>query len=303
MPNSPALLEIAERPPPQLPDNGTDSADNSEDQSNTEESSNDDAQTEEGVVVRQLAVETKRVTLQARRLAAAFRRSEIDARETFEDDLVEAFERARQARQRRLLAPGRPLKTAEIKQERPDLTELTDTIDVPEWTALYLRRAYNTLYLDVMRAVVDDIERVMGVAVNLPDPVQRTIIDMGGTRLGLLDVQRQLQSSVYETIAAGRAAGHNPDVIARRIESAVPAGRFTIAGAEYRAQLIARTETRYAQNVSSLHASRGIDGVGMVMLLDAQAGPTDEICEARNGRIVSFQDAERILLRNTQRAH
>ena len=80
-----------------------------------------------------------------------------------------------------------------------------------------------------------------------------------------------MQSSVYETIAAGRAAGHNPDVIARRIESAVPAGRFTIAGAEYRAQLIARTETRYAQNVSSLHASRGIDGVGMVMLLDAQA--------------------------------
>ena len=133
----------------------------------------------------------------------------------------------------------------------------------------------------------------MGVAVNLPDPVQRTIIDIGGTRLGLLDVQRQLQSSVYETIAAGRAAGHNPDVIARRIESAVPAGRFTNAGSEYRAQLIARTETRYAQNVSSLHASREIDGVGMVMLLDAQAGPTDEICEARNGRIVSFQEAER----------
>jgi len=74
----------------------------------------------------------------------------------------------------------------------------------------------------------------------------------------------------------------------------VPAGRFVNAGPKYRAELIARTETKYAQNVSSVLAYRQSPAVIAVQVLDAQLGPTDEECELLDGRVVSLDEAERL---------
>jgi len=56
--------------------------------------------------------------------------------------------------------------------------------------------------------------------------------------------------------------------------------------------VIARTEAKYAQNISSLEAYKDSDTVTGVEVFDAQLGPTDEECEIRNGRIVTFRVGE-----------
>jgi SPP1 gp7 family putative phage head morphogenesis protein len=74
----------------------------------------------------------------------------------------------------------------------------------------------------------------------------------------------------------------------------VPKGNFPNARKGYRAQMIARTETKYAQNISSLAAYRNADVVTGLMAFDAQAGNTDAECEARNGQVFSFTEADRV---------
>ena len=140
---------------------------------------------------------------------------------------------------------------------------------------------------------VGSINTVLNLGVNLPDPVAREIVAAGGRRAGLLDITGDTRRAIFRSLADGRAAGEGPAALGRRIRSQVPSGRFTNAGPRYSAQLIARTETKYAQNVSSLQAYRQSDVVTGLLTFDAQLGDTDADCEARNGQVYSFEDAER----------
>jgi hypothetical protein len=63
-------------------------------------------------------------------------------------------------------------------------------------------------------------------------------------------------------------------------------------GSELRAETIARTEMRVAQNAAQLDAFKGLGG-RQVELID---GDDDPVCAARNGRIVSLEEAEQIML-------
>ena len=58
--------------------------------------------------------------------------------------------------------------------------------------------------------------------------------------------------------------------------------------------MIARTETKYAQNISSIAGYRSSGIVKGLIIYDAQAGPTDRECEERNGDIISFEEGERL---------
>ena len=62
--------------------------------------------------------------------------------------------------------------------------------------------------------------------------------------------------------------------------------------------MIARTETKYAQNVSSVQAYKEADSVGAVQVYDALLGETDDYCICIDGAIVSFADAD--MLMNTE---
>ena len=61
--------------------------------------------------------------------------------------------------------------------------------------------------------------------------------------------------------------------IQRQIADQVPAGRFSTS--DIRAATIARTEVKYAQNVSSLEAYQASEDIQAVTVIDAQIGPTD----------------------------
>lgn len=145
-------------------------------------------------------------------------------------------------------------------------------------------------YLSVAKAVFAQIETIMGLGVNLTDPVEQRIITMGGTRKLKLGLDKQARDSISEALRQGRELGEGADELASRIVDMVGKGPW--ATAETRAMVVARTETKYAQNVSSLEAYRSSDTVSAVRVFDAQLGPTDLECEELNGQEVSFEEAE-----------
>ena len=131
----------------------------------------------------------------------------------------------------------------------------------------------------------------MGVGIDLPDVVARRVVALGGKRMGLVDVAEDTKSAIFRALAEGRAAGEGPPALARRIRDNVPAGRFGKAGPQYRANMIARTETKFAQNASSIEAYRSTDDFDGVIAFDNQTGFGDDDCTARNGQVFSFDAA------------
>ena len=175
-----------------------------------------------------------------------------------------------------------PLK-ADIEQADRALVDrllLAFPVEAPSYDAAYLRVATSTV------AAIDEL---MGLGVNLSDPLQQTVIAEGGTRLGLIDFDEQTRSAMYNTVAAAREEGLGPPDIARRIRERIPAGPWP--DVETRAEVISRTETKHAQNVSSMEVYQRADTVTGVQVFDAQLGDTDDACMQINGRIFSLQDA------------
>lgn len=153
---------------------------------------------------------------------------------------------------------------------------------------------YGVAYLRVLRTTHASIESVMNLGVNLDDPIERFIVAQGGTRKGLIDFTEQARTSMYDVIAQGRADGIGPQEMARILRERIPAGpRWS--SAEVRAEIIARTETKFAQNVSSLRIYKAADNVTQVIAFDAQLGETDADCEARAGQPFSIEEAESII--------
>ena len=66
------------------------------------------------------------------------------------------------------------------------------------------------------------------------------------------------------------------------------------SSAKIRANVIARTEVKYAQRESSLSAYRTSGRVDRVLLFDARLGNTDADCLDRDNTEVSFQEAQQL---------
>ena len=95
-----------------------------------------------------------------------------------------------------------------------------------------------------------------------------------------------LAASVFKRVAIGEGA----QALANRIANQVEGGHW--GNAETRARVIARTETKFAQNLSTLEAGRAA-GVEEYVIFDGRFGePRSELAHiARDGKIVSAEDA------------
>lgn len=153
-----------------------------------------------------------------------------------------------------------------------------------------LRRTMEVGYLEVGKKAAVAGEAA-GLGVGLPDPVARAIVAAGGKRVGLIDLEEQTRKAVFDGIAEGRAAGEGPNAIAARIGPMVEAG--PLADGQSRAERIARTETKYAQNVSTIERAKAA-GVQSFIVFDGRFGlprsKPDHI--ARDGSIVTAEEAE-----------
>ena len=70
----------------------------------------------------------------------------------------------------------------------------------------------------------------------------------------------------------------------------MPAGPYRQAGAHYRSYVIARTETKYAQNVSALETYRESGQFTGMLAYDGRLGDTDAECMERDGKIFTFDE-------------
>jgi len=154
---------------------------------------------------------------------------------------------------------------------------------------------YAPHYVRVGLSTVRGLNDAFGLGVNLSEPLEAMLVREGGRRLGLVDMAQQAQESLFEAIAEGRSLGHGPGELALDIRDTIPRGPWSTPS--IRAEVIARTETMHAQRYASLEAYRSSDTVTAVQLFDAQLGEdrSDPECIARNGRIVSFDEAEQAM--------
>lgn len=236
-------------------------------------------------------------------IIAAFNRDAVMLERAFADDLVAAFQQMGDdmaAIFAAMTLPPLPQTSsngggAELKQDEADrivVEGLVRLFDFTAWDQASFSPAYSTHYLRTLETTYRSIDAVLHLAADIPDPVARSIVATGGTRKGLVDVVGEARTALYRALHDGRSLGEGADALARRIREQVPAGRFSNAGPKYRARMIARTETKYAQNVSALATYRTTDVVTGLLCFDAQAGATDADCEERDGRIFTFAEAE-----------
>lgn len=179
----------------------------------------------------------------------------------------------------------------EQKEEKADdllLSLILQKLGIPQWSA-DLQKSFEAQYLAVAKAVADAAERA-GLGASLPDPVARSIVAAGGRRAGLIDLGQQTRAAMFQALAEGRAEGEGAQQLATRIRDYVEGGPWNSAAT--RAQVIARTETKYAQNVSTIERARA-GGVDRFMVFDGRLGPgrSDLYCMARNNSVVTGDQA------------
>lgn len=149
---------------------------------------------------------------------------------------------------------------------------------------------YDTQYLRVTHETYSIVSAVTNLMVNLDDLAQARILAAGGKRKGLLDIKGDTKSAIFQALAEAREAGEGADATARRIRDKVAAGPWS--SSTIRSKIIARTETKNAQNVSSLEAYKS-GGITHVEIVDGQLPTSDEDCISRNGDVITIADAEK----------
>lgn len=166
--------------------------------------------------------------------------------------------------------------------------EIMALLDTEPW-ASELTQDYGAHYLEVAAAVQDAAERA-GLGTNLPDPVARAIVAAGGRRVGLIDLDAQTRSAVFDALTEGRSEGEGVAALASRIADKVEAGPWSEA--KLRARIIARTETKYAQNISTIIRAQAA-GVTSFIVFDGRFGlpRSTESHVARDGSIVPIDEA------------
>ena len=176
----------------------------------------------------------------------------------------------------------------------PDkLGDAIEQIDASKWAKNELEPIYKRQNRRVLDHTTESVGTIMNIVINVPDRVARELINTGGTRLGLLDVASDTRKAIFRSLDEGRKLGEGADALARRIRNEVPKGRFLNAGSTYRARMIARTETKWSQNESSLVAYDLSPDITEVVAFDAQLGPdrSDPECISRNGRTFTIKQA------------
>ena len=190
---------------------------------------------------------------------------------------------------------GRRGKTKDYELLDTMITErVLEAMRLPDHLALFAGH-YEQHYLAVAQSVPKAAASA-GIAVlatDIPDRVARAVIATGGRRAGLVDIEAQARATLLRAVAQARAEGMGAPAVARAIRDQVPAGPWTSPA--IRATVIARTETKYAQNYSVFEHGRA-NGVEQFMVFDARLGDTDEVCMMLDGAIVNGPEAEQLIM-------
>ena len=152
-----------------------------------------------------------------------------------------------------------------------------------------LEKNYTVHAERVMDQTFATVNSIFDLSGGVTDEVQKQLLLDGASRRGLLDVSTATYNSIFSAINNGNEQGLSPRDIGRSIREMVPGGPYINAGSAYRSEVIARTETRWVQNASSIALYRASDVVTNVVAMD---GDSDPECAARDGVEYTFDEAE-----------
>lgn len=176
-------------------------------------------------------------------------------------------------------------------------------LNLRKWSDKNLKQSVERHWVRAGKATVDAINQTYDLGVMLPAPEERRLLAEGGRRAGLVDIPGETRSAITKAIADGRANGEGAQAVAQRIRDYVPSGRYTQLaqiptrdgsnrGSVYRSRLIARAESKTAQNASSLSAYADHPNVNSVQAWDARVGDVHEPeCLERDGQIFTIEEA------------
>lgn len=141
------------------------------------------------------------------------------------------------------------------------------------------------------------LQAEVGIETRIGTRDMQRIEARAGRNLRASDIEPAVRDAIMRAIEEGFAAGDNATKTAQRIRSNVPAGVFTKAGPQYRARLIAQTETSEIQNGAVRAAYAANPHITAVRVRDGVFGPprSDSTCIARDGDIVPIEDVARVL--------
>ncbi len=183
------------------------------------------------------------------------------------------------------------------------------------------RELYKAHYRLTLETTIGLISDRLGIDVGarLSDAHAQALISGWATRKGLADISQQTRDAVMQALADGRDAGEGAEQLARRIRGYVE-GRQMYPGvfqayydrakargwgdeaAEragdraarmYRSETIARTETKTAQNWSTVEAYEKSDVVESLLVFDGDdcGWTSHDDPDKANGKVVSFEEA------------
>ena len=164
---------------------------------------------------------------------------------------------------------------------------ILEALDLRSQEAVFAK-LYEAHYLTVAETA-GEAAGLVGLATDLPDPVARAVVASGGRRAGLVDLGKDAKNTLFNALTEGRAAGEGAGALARRIRSEIPKGRYS--STQIRSRVIARTETAFAQNTSTIERSRAA-GVERALVFDNRAGFGDDICPGLDGIEVTLAEAQ-----------
>lgn len=189
---------------------------------------------------------------------------------------------------------GSPLVESRLRQEdesadKHRIDAIIGASDIPAWKRQQLQPMFERQWQRTSRMVIAAVER-HDIKPSMTDRIIKDIMSKGGTRVGLVDIDGDTRRALLKVISIGRELGMGPRKTASLIQLFVPAGRFTLAGKQYRSQMIARTEVLSATREASLQSYKFSRTVERVVAFDGEE--FDEICASRNGVVFSLEEAE-----------
>lgn len=148
---------------------------------------------------------------------------------------------------------------------------------------------YDRHFVRTTESVLHGLETIYERPSTLTPELEAEMVTLAKDRERLLDLKAQTRGAVTKAIRKGRIEGESLQQIADRIRKSVGAGPWS--SAKTRAEVIARTETKLAQNLANVKASKEV-GAEYFEIIDGQLPNSDEFCIARNGKIVQASQTE-----------
>lgn len=148
---------------------------------------------------------------------------------------------------------------------------------------------YDKQYMRTTESTLHGIENIYKRPANLTPELESEMITLAKDRERLLDLKQQTRGAITKAIRKGRMEGETLEQIAQRIRHNVGAGPW--ASSKTRSEVVARTETKLAQNLANVKAGKST-GAEYFEIIDGQLPTSDEFCIARNGKIVQASQTE-----------